>query len=307
MGKRLTITDYILTLAFIFGLICILGAFFYGMKIGKDKTLEKYAAVIKPPTESQQELTAYHQQYLVSFYHTIHLPYREFQKKWFEGMNSLELNNRTVDASAVLKELRKTADEKYNQILNLSMPEASPLLIEAHAGYLKSLKLFHNSLKTFETKPLQGKNLIKEIGRDAYVQEAKNFALNAQKSFYTAIVKWQETVDREVGGAALLSKKDVSLKEWNSMELNVKNQYIANIMAEKKYFMGYYPQDLSLRIDEMVSSTQAQKLQLTEIPSLADMLVQTEGVRQGDFIRGKDRFYNNETLPQLPFYFEPSH
>ncbi|MGO4270281.1 hypothetical protein AB4Z22_10605, partial [Paenibacillus sp. TAF58] len=152
MDKRLTRTDYLFALMFIFMLVCILGAFFYGLRVGKEKSDQKYDKILHADKAVVQEIGAYDQQVLVSYYHTIFLPFREFQNKWFELMSQIELGNSTVDASAILKELNKLADEKYNELLKKSMPASSPLLVQSHQGYLKSLKLFADTLKNYQSK-----------------------------------------------------------------------------------------------------------------------------------------------------------
>ncbi len=52
--------------------------------MGKENTEEKYDRFFSQQEEIPLELTAYHQQHLVSFYHTIYLSYRDFQKN---GLN----------------------------------------------------------------------------------------------------------------------------------------------------------------------------------------------------------------------------
>lgn len=64
MAKRLTRTDYILTLIFIFMLVIAIAAFFYGLKTGKENTEMKYEQMLNQQKEIPLELTAYHQQYL---------------------------------------------------------------------------------------------------------------------------------------------------------------------------------------------------------------------------------------------------
>src|SRR5690554_1914010 len=108
--KRLSRSDYIFSLIFIFMFVCVIGAFFYGLKLGKENTETKYEDMLKIEEEMPLELTAYHQQYLVSFYHTIYLPYRDYQKKWFEHMNSIEMRSNTVDPQSIFKELMKLSD-----------------------------------------------------------------------------------------------------------------------------------------------------------------------------------------------------
>lgn len=306
MEKRLSLSDYLFTLIFIFMLVGAIAAFFYGMKIGKEKTAVKYEQLMKSQEEKAKGLTAYHQQHLVSFYHTIYLPYRDFQKKWFEHMEAIELRGNSVDAASMFKELAKLADNKYKEAVDLSMPSTSPLLQEAQRDYLKSLKLFANASERIQekTESLKGIELIVQVENDAYFQEAKNFALLAQKEYHRAIVKWHEAVDPNLEGIPYLAKNDVSVKEWMPLHLTIKNSLISAQIVNGKYFRTFYPQDLTIRVDELIDSGQAQKMKLTTIGDIVEMMVNTGAVRQGDFIKSKNKYYNSEVLPQLPFFFE---
>jgi hypothetical protein len=306
MNKKLSATDYLLTLLFLFMIIGALGAFFYGVKIGQDKTAEKYEKLLVEKRAMSHELTAYHQQYLVSFYHTIYLPYRDFQKNWFSHLESIELRSESVDPEDVFKELGKLAEQKFNSIENMTMPETSPLLVESHEQYLKSLKLFSDASDDFRSKArtLKGDNLINAIQSDAYFKEAKNFALSAQQNYYASIIKWHKSVQPNLAHSELALKEDLNFQEWSQLNLNQKNDYVTRIMASEQYYTSFYPQDLTVRIDEMIANGQTKKMNFTTINPMIEMLVDTKAVRLGDYLKGKQRYYSNETLPQLPFFYE---
>ena len=51
MDKRLTRSDFVFILVFIFMLVFALGAFFFGMKIGTDRTDAKYYDFVKQRKE----------------------------------------------------------------------------------------------------------------------------------------------------------------------------------------------------------------------------------------------------------------
>lgn len=303
MDKRLTRSDFVFILVFIFMLICAMGAFFYGVKLGTDRTENKYAAIMKQKAEQENGQTAYDQSYLVSFYHTVYLPFREFNLKWTADLDEVD-GSSSADASSIMKELAKLADEKYDAILTQTMPDKSPLLKEGHQNYLKSLKLFSQAAKNFQSKANNTSPavLLSEIDKNAYFTEAKNFALAAQKDYYEAIVKWQQATDKDMKGLDLMGNKQLSVNDWNRMSLNVKNLYIAGILADQKQFRSFTPQDVTLRVDELLKSGQAQKMNAASIPQVVDILAGTDAVRKGDFIRGKARLYADETLPQLPFF-----
>ncbi len=306
MNKKLSMADYLMTLLFLFVIIGALGAFFYGIKVGKDKTTIKYELLIAEKQEMAKELTAYHQQYLVSFYHTIYLPYRDFQKKWFEHLDAIELESESVDPQSIFKELSKLADEKFKSMESMSMPSTSPLLQEAHSNYLKSLKLFSDATSEFRSKTTnqQGAKIVEMINNEVFFKEAKNFALLAQSDYYSAIVSWNESTNPNLAGMDLANMDDVTFNEWSQMNLNIKNVFVSNILEETMNYVPYYPQDITIRIDEMITNGQAKKMAFLTVKPIIEMLVDTNAVRSGDYLKKRQVFYKNETLPQLPFFYE---
>jgi hypothetical protein len=302
MNKRLTRTDYLFALMFIFMLVCILGAFFYGLEIGKQKSDQKYEKLMHADTVVVEEPGAYDQQVLVSFYHTIYLPFREFQNKWFEQLHQIETNSTTVDAAAVLKELSKLSNEKYKALQGKTLPNSSPLLQEAHQNYLKSLKLFTDALTSYQSKAntLRGTQLLEEMGKDAFFIEAKIQALTAQKNYFESVVKWNQTLDYNLKPADI--SKPASMDVWRQMNLNIKNWYVTQQLLNEKSFVPYYPQDVTIRIDDFIASGQANKLGAADVNQTLNLLLSTDAIRSGDFVKGKAKRYSSEQLPQLPFF-----
>ncbi|CAG7641513.1 hypothetical protein ACFQI7_11680 [Paenibacillus allorhizosphaerae] len=301
MEKRLNRTDYLFAATFIFMLVVALGAFFFGLRMGQDRAAVKYEDLIVKQNDAAKGFTAYHQQYLVSFYHTIYAPYREFHKKWFDKMDELQ-SNRSSDASLIMKDLSKLANDNYSALGTKSMPDSSPLLQDAHKNYMKSLKLFSEALRGYTTKAnaVTGPDLAGQLNGDAYLTEAKSFALTAEKQYYDAIVKWNESVNPQL--KAIDSSKSLALKDWSELAFNMKNDYVAQQLSSGKTYAAFTPQDLTSRIDEMIVTGQAKKLNLNDVKQVIDLLIGTDAVRSGDFLRYKNRLYANETLPELPFF-----
>jgi hypothetical protein len=306
MSKRLTATEYIMTIIMMFMLVCIAGAFFLGYSLGTDKATDRYTAILDKINGESTEPAAYDQQLLVSFYHTIFSPYREYEKKWFDQLDKLSRPNASTDPASMMKELSRTAKDKYDTILTISPPEHSPLLKEAHLNYMKSLKLFADTAGNYESKAnsMSTRDLLATIQAEPYFQEAIQFALQAQSQYYQSIVKWNETIHPSLQGVEQSASNELELKEWNSLNVNLKNAFITNYLSAKRLHTNVYPQDLTLRVDEMISGGQAKRMDLNEVGKIIDMLVSTGAVRSGDFIAGKERRYAHETLPQLPFFFE---
>lgn len=301
MDKRLTKSDYLFAVTFIFMLVVALGAFFYGLQMGQSRASAKYEDIIAKQNEAKQGFAAYHQQYLVSFYHTIYQPYREFHKKWFDKMAELD-SNRSADASLLVKELAKLAEDTYTKLGDKSMPDSSPLLQDAHKDYMKGLKLFGEGLRSFQSKAnaMPGRELVQQLNQDAYLGEAKNFALKAEKAYYDAIVKWNESTVAEFKPIDV--NQNLALKDWSRLGLNMKNDYVSHILVQGKAYKAFTPQDLSARVDEMIASGQAGKMNLTTVQQVVDVLLATDAVRAGDYQRNGSKLYGNETLPQLPFF-----
>ncbi|UQZ81960.1 hypothetical protein SK3146_01117 [Paenibacillus konkukensis] len=303
MEKQLTRSDYLFVLIFIFMLVLALGTFFLGVRLGQERSEAKYAELFSKQTNAAQEYSAYHQQYLVSYYHTIYQPYREFQNSWFDKLNALELN-RSADVSLILKDLAKLAKDKYGEVSSASMPDSSPLLQEGQQNYAKSLKLFNEALSGFQSKAnaIPAAQALDELNKDAYIVEAKKFALTAQQNYYDAIVKWNAADHPDIKLAD--PAKPLNVTDWRALSLNAKNDYVAAMLAASQTFRPFTPQDMTSRIDEMVATGQAGKMNLNQVQPVADVLLATDAVRAGDFIRSKSRWYAGETLPQLPFFID---
>lgn len=302
MGKRLSLSDYLFTLLFIAMLAGGVGAFFYGVEVGKEQSAAKYEKLLAEKRAENHEFPAYHQQYLVSFYHTVFLPYREFQKVWFEAEEALAVS-RAQDAKGIMADVAKAAEREYEAMNAAAVfPEHSELLTEAHTKYLQSLKLFATAAKKFEAKSRSGPELLAAVGEDAYFREAMQFGLEAQRDFFTAISLWHESVDPSVRTDAV-EREELNFNDWNALGVNHKNRYVAGWLARAGKFGNYYPQDLTLRIDEMIAQGNAARLNLDRISEVAAALVDTRAVRFGDFVSGKHLYYANGTFPQLPFFF----
>ncbi|MFE5317136.1 hypothetical protein ACFQ88_00370 [Paenibacillus sp. NPDC056579] len=301
MDRSLNRTDYLFVLTFIFMLVLSVGTFFMGLKLGQERSAAKYEELFSKQNEAAKGYSAYHQQYLVSYYHTIYEPYREFQQSWFDKTHELEIN-RSADASLILKDLGKLAKAKYDAVSSTSMPDSSPLLQQGQQNYAKSLKLFHEALTSFQAKAnsIPGSELVKAMNSDPYFTEARKFALAAQSNYYESIVKWNESENPQFKHAG--KDNPLAIAEWNTLSLNVKNLYIASKLAQDNVFKPFTPQDLSMKIDEMIASGQSGKMNLSQVQNVIDVLLATNAVGSGDFARNKTRWYANETLPQIPFF-----
>lgn len=303
MEKRLNRSDLMFSLAFLLMLVIAVGAFFYGVKIGAERTAALYAPEEAQETSEAAPVHAYQQQDLVSFYHTVFLPYREFQNEWF-AVQDKWLNDPTVDRTASMKQLSKLALNKYNDMKDADVRGSSPLLKDAQTGYLKALKLFGESFDKLGASADEGspEEAAAAVEADSFYKEGRTQALAAQQRYYSAMLKWGAFVDSEIPDN-YVSPAILSTAKWDELPLIVKIKISADYLKEQNLLSLYLPHDLTARIDQFIASGQSEKRKVKSFSAIAELLTSTEAVRSGDFIEMKMRFYASEQLPQLPFFF----
>lgn len=301
MEKQLTRTDYLIATLTIFMLVCVLGAFFIGFKIGKERTDKQWQHAASQEVKANEQTGSYDQQSLAIFYHSIYIPYKNFQIKWFQAQDNLERNSQTVNSASAIKELANLAGSLSKELQANTMPENSPLLGQASNSYLTSLQTFNKGLQSFISKAnaMPGSELIHAMDVDAQLQEAKKSALSAQKDYYSSIVKWQQTENSAI--KPLDSNKKISFDEWNNTSIHVKNEYVSSLMLQAGSFTEYLPHDVTARIDELLAKGEMKSLGISDIPAAIQLLNGTSAVRTDYFAKQKMR-YKQEELPNLPFF-----
>lgn len=302
MEKRLTTSAMVFSVGFVFMLVCVVGAFFYGVQFGMDRVESRFASAETEAAErSAASVLPYQQQDLVSFYHTVFSPYREFQNEWLTAMNKLT-QGQAEDAASMFGSLAKLADRKAGDAGSFEIGK-SVLLGDAQVGYIRSLKLFREAAnKAAESaKSLSGSELTNAVLTEKNYVSAAREALDAQRAYYTAMHKWAASVDLELP-ADYAVPSALALKDWSAQPLVVKNVIVVSYLAERGELHAFYPQDLSGRIDDFISSGHAAKMKLQTVGAIVDLLINTDAVRVGQFTEFKSRFYKAEMLPMLPFF-----
>lgn len=289
----------LISLGFLFMLVCTVGAFFFGIRVGTDRTTANFE--VQKQLNSKPAVTAaLQQQDLVSFYHTVFMPYREFQLEWIEAIEQANVKQ-TADMPADMKRMSSLAQQKFNEISAIKVPSSS-LLDQAQQQLLKSLSAFQS-----ESKKLAGgggqsvDQLLASMRKDQLYTQAVSLSLHGQQSYYDAMLKWAAGTNPDIPGEIVMPK-DMKIAAWNKLPLVAKNKLSADIVAAGGSLVNYYPQDLSSRIDEFIGSGQADKLKLGLIGPISELLSDTKAVRSGDYKSNMSRLYSNQVLPQLPFF-----
>ncbi|MGO4539759.1 hypothetical protein [Paenibacillus sp. 2TAB19] len=300
MEKKLSANAMLYSIGFVFMLACSVGAFFYGIEVGADRTESRYEAE-KASAEAKESVSPYQQQDLVSFYHTVFLPYREFQNEWFNAVNKLS-QGESIDASSAFKELSNLAKNKAGEASSFNM-QNSPLLGEAQVGYIRSLKLFADAAThaASSSKSAKGDELLQVIAKEKNYITATAQSLTAQQAYYDAMLKWSSSVNVDIPNEYKLSAK-LDLAKWETLPITVKNKLMADSLLSRKQITTFYPHDLTSRVDEFIISGQAAKMKLGTVSQIVALLLDTDAVRSGDFADSHAKLYKKTLLPQLPFF-----
>ncbi|MEK3881488.1 hypothetical protein [Paenibacillus sp. PL2-23] len=301
MEKRLTISAMLFSVGFVFMLVVAVGAFFYGVQLGSERMEAKYSAAMEGEGAIDESAVPYQQQDLVSFYLTVFSSYREFQTEWLSVTDKLS-RGASVDAPSAFKSLSKLAAAKAEEASSFNM-QKSPLLGDAQVAYIRSMNKFKEAAnKAADSGASDHAALLKDIQEGSAYQAAVTAALAGQNAYYHAMLKWAATVDLNIAGE-YKTPATLSIKEWSSLPLTVKNYVIGQYLADRKELYSFYPHDLTSRVDEFIYSGQASKMKLQTMNSIVELLLNTRAVDPGDFAPNRARYYDAETLPQLPFFY----
>lgn len=300
MEKRLSANAMLFSIGFIFMLACTVGAFFYGIEVGADQIESKYAAE-KEKADKASKAAPYQQQDLVSFYHTVFLPYREFQNEWLDAMDKLS-KEQSVEPASVFKELSSLAKAKSKEASSVSL-QNSPLLGDAQVSYIRSLKMFADAADkaSSSSKSLKNAELRAAILKEKNYLSAVSESLAAQQAYYYAMLKWSASVNVDIPSEYKAGNK-LDLTTWKTLPITVKNKLMSDQLQSRKQLAPFYPHDLTSRVDEFISSGQAAVMKLTTVGQIVDLLLDTKAVRSGDFADNQAKLYKGALLPQLPFF-----
>ncbi|MFF2090146.1 hypothetical protein [Paenibacillus sp. NPDC058174] len=301
MEKRLTRTAMFFSVGFVFMVAFAAGAFFFGLKIGTDKAETKYE-MKQLKSQSNENAVPYQQQDLVSFYHTVFLPYREFQTEWIKSINKLQ-QGQLSEPVAIFKGLGDLANRKSKEVSSFDM-QKSPLLGQAQASMIRSLEQFEQAAgkAAVHAKTLKNKPLIDAIEKETSYQKAVNSTLDAQQAYFNAMLKWGATVNPDIP-RDFTSPNIMEINQWKKLPLIVKNKLMADHLQKRNQLAAFYPQDLTSRVDEFIQTGQQSEMKVRSISAIAELMVNTKAVRSGDFTASKAAQYEKETLPQLPFFY----
>jgi hypothetical protein len=285
-------------------MVANVASFYFGVQFGAEEMKMKYEVMLNKDKKPDRSKDKYHQEFIVSYYYNVFAPNRQFEEKWFELYDALLYNDTVSNLEDNLDDLETLATDSYKEVQKVSMPAASSLLVDAQKNTLKSLSLFADAIGNVKTgaEQLSQANFLRKLGADANFIEARNFSLLARSQYFGAISEWNKTINAQLKGSSFVNKKDLTISEWKLLNLNLKNQVVAQMLANKKTLTLALPQDYVGRVDELNRNGRMQELKFKTISEVLNMLVATNAVRNGDFGLMRERFYGDEFVPAIPFF-----
>lgn len=292
------------SLGFLFTLIAAFGTFFLGFSMGINRTEAKYLNIKASALEIETD-ASYGQQDLVTFYYVVYQPYQQFKDQYLSLNDRLKKSDSKIMTAKILKDVRETAQTQYDLIAANSISGSSPLLKQAQTDILKSLKLFNEGIDR-NLSYIGGKTgsaLVVDLAKDDFTVNAIDYGLRAQTKFYASIMKWNARMDRNVPESYSFDNA-TTIKQWSKLSFAQKNKAVADMMQNGKLYVSYLPQDMTAKIDQMISSGKASALNLNSVTSIVKILTETEAVQTKEFTKWKSTYYTSERLPELPMFEE---
>ncbi|URN94153.1 MAG: hypothetical protein NAG76_20385 [Candidatus Pristimantibacillus lignocellulolyticus] len=300
MDKRFSRTATLYTILFLGMLVFAVVAFFYGMNIGTNRVEAKYAHLNEEKVDKTNYV--YQQQELASFYLTVYSPYREFQLDWSEALHNIS-NKKVSNVSSLYKELEGQASKKAIEAASYNLQNAGQLG-EAQQNYIRSLNQFEKVAATLQKKSssITYEQIIELLKSNESYQTAVSQALKGQDIYFETMNLWAISIDPNIP-TDFDENVSQKISTWSKYPLVIKNEIIANYLAEQNDFVEFLPHDLTSAIDQFITSGQAEAMNLTTIDGIITLLLNTSAVRPGDYNLNKNKLYSQEFLPQIPFFY----
>jgi len=299
MDKRFTRNAMFFSTLFLVMLVFAVAAFFYGINLGSKKTEQKYAHLQEAATPETEYV--YQQQDLISFYLSVYSPYREFQNSWTEALNKIA-NNDISNVASLYKEIESQASKKAEEAASFNLQHAG-LIGQAQQSYIRSLNQFEKAAAALQRrKPASYEEVLESLqNNEAYIG-AVNQALNGQSQFYNAMHLWGSSIDPNIP-SEFDKNVNQNFEKWSELPLLIKNVVIADYLKDKKIFADYLPHDLVSSIDYFISTGQAKSMNISTVDGVITLLLNTNAVRPGDYSLHRSKLYNDQFLPQIPFFY----
>ncbi|WP_019122928.1 hypothetical protein [Brevibacillus massiliensis] len=267
--QRLKKTDYLLTYMIIITFASFIGGFFLGASVMKGKIYAEQAVQSDRGTQNM-----YPDKDFITYYYNVYEPMQKFKAEYFRMNGQQE-----ADTS---QKLQKLAKKTLQEVEKASVPETSPLLLQAKHEYIRSLKAYteDDGSSDFDTAWLR-----------------------ADADMYKAVATWEQLYVTKKS-TSLQVPKSISFSQWKEYPFHYRNYISAEYLYQTKKLVDYRPVDLTAKLDSVIANDQAASLGWTDVPFAIRVLTTTDAVRTGDFSSLRKQVYPKVAFPEMPLFTE---
>lgn len=304
MTKRLKRSEFMMAYMIIITLACTVGGFFFGAHYMKTSIEAEQAAAMEAKQKEAEkekllrEQKLYSEQDFIRFYYAVYAPVLEWKQAHFEAMGkwgSLDQKGRTE----ALKHLEKLAQQTLKELeKNVPLP-TSPLLAQAHTHYTNSVRAYLDSMEQIQSD--QNSNAATPAAIASGLTLSQNSWLTAQEMVYHSVAAWESAyvVKKPMPEAVPAT---VTTAQWKQYPFHYRTYLAAQFMSANKRWDSYNPEDLTARLDLLLSSSESQTLGIKDVAAAVKVLHATDAVHSGDFKKLSGKLYSVLNTPEIPLY-----
>ncbi|MGG4494519.1 hypothetical protein [Brevibacillus reuszeri] len=304
MTKRLNKSEFMMAYMIIISLACAVGGFFFGAHYMKTQIETEQAAALEAKQKEAEkerllrEQKLYSEQDFIRFYYAVYAPALAMKQAHFNTMEKWGQMDKK-EQSESLKQLVKLAEQTKKELeKNVPLP-TSPLLVQAHNLFTDSIRAYLDSMEHVRSD--QNSNAVTPSDIAGRMTLFNNNWLTAQERVYHSAAVWESAyVTKQPLPKELPSA--VTTAVWRQYPFHYRTYLAATSMSAGKQWQSYNPEDLTARLDMLVSSNDAQTLGIKDFASAVKLVHATDAVHAGDFKELNSRLYSSLKAPEIPLY-----
>jgi hypothetical protein len=304
MNKRLTKSEFLVAYMIIITLACFVGGFFFGARYMKAAMEEQQAAASQ--TEKQmleqekllREQKLYSEQDFIRFHYAVYAPLLELKQAHFDKMadwSRMDTQQRTDS----LNQLVKAAKETIKQLEKPAALNTAPLLNQSQSIFLDSVRAYLDSIEQLLSD--QNSNILEPEEIASRLTLSQNSWLKGQELLYQALALWESSyVTKQPMPKE--APKTLSIAQWKQYPFHYRTYLAATALTHHKQWTAYNPEDLTARLDMLMSSNEWQSLGLQDVNAALRLLTTADMVKVGDFKQLQLKLYPAVKTPELPIF-----
>lgn len=303
MNKRLTKSEFLVAYMIIITLACFVGGFFFGARYMKAAIEEQQAAAAEAQKQAQEqekmlrEQKLYSEQDFIRFHYAVYAPLLELKQAHFDKMadwSRMDKQQRTDS----LNQLAETAKETIKQLEKPVPLATAPLLIQSQSIFRDGVRAYLDSMEQLLSD--QNSNALGPDEIASRLTLSQNSWLKGQELVYQALAAWESSyVTKQPMPKAPMT---VSIAQWKQYPFHYRTYLAAAALTHHQKWTAYNPEDLTARLDMLVSSNEWQSLGIRDVDAAIRLLTATGAVHGGDFKQLQIKLYPAVKTPELPIF-----